>query len=842
MAALKRKPVRRKSSGRHQGDDTGRPFPPMTGKNRVRSGNKWGFRLAAAALPLVFLALLEGGLRLAGYGYPTGYFLKAEVAGKPVWIENQDFTRRFFPPGLARTPLPLVLPREKAPGTTRVFIFGESAAMGDPAPAFGFGRQLEVMLQARFPGRRFEVANLATTAINSHVIREIAKDCVHRDGDIWVLYIGNNEVVGPYGAGTVFGVQAPGLGWIRARLAFKTTRLGQWLDGLSYRLLKSKDTPAAWEGMEMFLNQQVRQSDPALARVYHHFQKNLEDILAMGRSAGAKILLCTVASNLKDCPPFASLPGRTLTRDEQARWESSFAAGTNWAAQTNNRAALQSFADAERLDAGSAELQFRVGECERGLGKLEEAKRRFEKARDLDTLRFRADTRINHIIRQLARSAGSADLKLLDAEEVIAAQSPDGVTGGEYLYEHVHFNFEGNYLLARAVAEQIESWVPHSGHSAQPGSAWLSSKACADRLAWTDWDRLQVFKEVAKRLELPPFTHQWRHQERTRRWQDEVARVQANLAREGLNRSVETYRGALDRSPGDWVLREHFADLLENTGGLEEAVTQWRRLLELVPHSFQAYYRLGNTLDKLGRSAHAADMFREALRLQPKRVEARNGLALALDNLKETDAATRLLEATLADKPDFVEARVNLGEILFRKGQIAAAREQYEAALRYNSNSLAAQVNLGRLLSDQKLWSEAVEHYRAALAIDPSNAPAHFNLGNLLSTLHDPEAAAHYEAAVRADPSLAEARFNYGLVLASQHRNLEALAQFQEVARLRPNFAEGHLNLGVALAKEKRFDEAIDQFQETLRLDPGNSMARDYLDKARVRAGNPPSP
>ncbi len=45
--------------------------------------------------------------------------------------------------------------------------------------------------------------------------------------DIWVIYMGNNEVVGPFGAGTVFGRQVPPLPLIRASLALKTTRIGQ---------------------------------------------------------------------------------------------------------------------------------------------------------------------------------------------------------------------------------------------------------------------------------------------------------------------------------------------------------------------------------------------------------------------------------------------------------------------------------------------------------------------------------------------------------------------------------------------------------------------------------------
>src|SRR3954471_17195333 len=104
--------------------------------------------------------------------------------------EKAQFVWRFFPKQIARTPQPVIFSARKEPGTTRIFVFGESAAMGDPAPAFGLPRMLQSMLETNFPGQRFEVINVAMTAINSHVVREIAKDCAPLEGDVWVIYMG----------------------------------------------------------------------------------------------------------------------------------------------------------------------------------------------------------------------------------------------------------------------------------------------------------------------------------------------------------------------------------------------------------------------------------------------------------------------------------------------------------------------------------------------------------------------------------------------------------------------------------------------------------------------------
>jgi hypothetical protein len=58
------------------------------------------------------------------------------------------------------------------------------------------------MLHDKYPGLTFEVHTAAMVAINSHAIREIAADCAEHDPDLFILYMGNNEVVGPFGPGT----------------------------------------------------------------------------------------------------------------------------------------------------------------------------------------------------------------------------------------------------------------------------------------------------------------------------------------------------------------------------------------------------------------------------------------------------------------------------------------------------------------------------------------------------------------------------------------------------------------------------------------------------------------
>ena len=346
-------------------ETTNAPLPSAVSVRRL-----WLFRLVAVLVAPLLLVLLEVGLRLANYGYPTGFYVDAGSAG--INMTNHRFGWRFFPPSIARSPEPHLL-SVKVPGTIRIFVLGESAAQGVPNPRFNFGRILEVMLRDRYPGVRFEVVNAAMTAINSHVVLEIARDCARQQPTVFLVYMGNNEVVGPYGPGTVFQHWSPSLRLIRAGLRLKATRTGQLLDSTIRSFYREK-TSKTWRGMGMFMDKAVAADDPRLLPTYDNFSQNLRDICSVARRAGAPVILSTVAVNLKDCPPFASRHRADLRPDELQAWESIYRAGVELEQQQQWPEALAKYESAARLDDRFAELQFRMGTCLAALGRLQEAR------------------------------------------------------------------------------------------------------------------------------------------------------------------------------------------------------------------------------------------------------------------------------------------------------------------------------------------------------------------------------------------------------------------------------------------------------------------------------------
>jgi tetratricopeptide (TPR) repeat protein len=675
-------------------------------------------------IPLALFGVLEGSLRLAGYGYSTAFFVDgSHVEGREVWIDNPNFERWVFPPALqdVSRPVPFALPRSKAPGTYRIFVLGESAAMGFPEPSFSFARVLEAMLRDRYPETRFEIVNTAMVAINSHVVLPIARQCVQHEPDLFIVHLGNNEVVGPFGAAGVLGPFSPRRGLIRANLAVKTTRAGQMLNRFMQSFGQSNQSPRAWQGMSTFAGSHVRAEDDRLNRIYGHFRENLEDICRVGADAGVPVIVCTIPVNLKDSAPFGSLHDPALADKQLKAWTKAYTEGMRLENDKKHAEAIRCYEEASRIDDHYADLAFRLGRCYAALGKKSEAKEYFVRARDLDTLRFRSDTTINRTIREVISGQKDERILLADAESAFERSSPDGIPGEELFLEHVHMNFKGNWLLARTIFERITELAPATlgGGNTQEGQP-LSEQECAERLAYTQWNERKIVEEITGMLTTQqPFTGQLDHLERGMRWEAKKRTLKAYLERDGWPKAFRTYQKAMEQTEGDWMMRVNYGQLLMEARQVPAAEEQFVQALVILRHDATIRVRLGQLYLTAGRVDEAAGNFREAARLDPGLMSAYFGLAQAHLARGETSEAIALCEEQVRKGSNRLIALIELGKCLARAGKLSEAEERFAEALHMSPRNRRVLVSLGDVAYEQKKWSESVEHYEAALRIWP---------------------------------------------------------------------------------------------------------------------------
>jgi tetratricopeptide (TPR) repeat protein len=798
----------------------------------------WCFRLLVAiVVPILFLGLVELTLRLIGFGYPTTFLLPSSHNGQKTFIQNHQFGWRFFGAPMARTPTALSIPQVKVPGTVRIFVFGESAAFGDPQPRFGLPRMLQALLELRYPGTRFEVVNAAMTGINSTVILPIARDCAAAGGDIWVIYMGNNEVVGPFGAGTVFGSQALPLPLIRANLALKTTRTGQLIDLLRQTIQKPPPEKSEWGGMEMFLDQQVRADDRRMNAVYDHFEKNLVDIIHAGQRSGAGIVVSTVAVNLKDCAPFASAHRQGLSESDKTQWEQFYQRAAEAQAAGKNREAAEYLNRAAQVDAAVAELRFRQGWCDLALGESNGARNHFITARDLDTLRFRCDSRLNELIRKTASNREHERIFFADAESAFAKESPDGLPGGNLFYEHVHLTFDGNYLLARIFAPQIEKLLsqPIVSRIATDRS-WPSEADCKRRLAWSDGDEQSALSDMLVRLSDPPFTGQLNHAAQMQYLKASLNKLASATQPAEMKLARKICEEALVLAPDDPFLREQLAALEQSSGDLAGAAANARRAVDLLPSSSENRARWGLILAQQQQFEDAAAAFRSAFELDTENVWAQQNLAQSLIKLGRRDEALREYRRVLAIKPRFGLAWLGLGQLLEQTGRKTEAEDCYRQALANRVHQASDLTTLARFCYRRGWFEAAATNFDGAIKLSPSDATLHVEAGQNLAALgRHAEAMQHYAEAIQLSPDLMQAHFLYGTELGRSGKPAEAAEQFREALRMVPDLVEAHLNLGLALVNENKYSDALAQFEQVLQRNPTNAMALRYAQALRAR-------
>ena len=725
--------------------------PTLVSRRRL-----WLMRLVAMIMvPLLALCGVELSLRVGGYGYDTGFFRRIQIDGHGFYVPNEEFGRRFFPPALVRSADPFRFAAEKAENSYRIFLFGESAANGEPDSTYGVGRYLKALLRERYPGTDFQVVCVAMTAIDSSTILPIARECARHQGDAWIIYMGNNEMVGPFGAETVYGPRAPRLGIIRTILAVKSTRLGQLLDDLIRRLKINSRGPKNWGGMQMFMNSRIRHDDPARVRAYANFKGNLEDFVRTAQRAGVPVILSTVAVNLKDCAPFASLHAAGLNANQESAWNKVYREGVELETAGSYAEASARYQEAARIDREYADLQFRIGTCELGLTNLAQAWKAFELARDYDALAFRADTTINQAIEAAAAAHGAHGVYLVDAAQVLAQLSPTRIPGLDFFYEHVHLNFAGNYRLALSFAEQVRSLLPNP-ITARDKGGWASAELCDRRLAVTVWDRQRVWQMILTRIMSPPFTGQFNHSASLKVYGAKLDEVKSLMNTQTPEQARQMYEQALALAPDDYFLHGNAERFLEKGGYLAQAIAEAKRCCELVPQMPGGFYYVGTLLVRDGK----------------------------------VDEAERYCARAVAIKADYAPAQNALGLIRAGQQKPVEAIACFKRALRADPDSVDAYLNLGFFEQRQGNLDRALAYYDEAARLQPQGPPDYLDRAVRLAAAHrSAEAIERFRTLVQQVPAFWQARYLLGVELAGMGRTSEAQAQFSEVLRYRPDFA-----------------------------------------------------
>jgi len=403
------------------------------------------FWLILALMPFLFFAVLEVILRLSNFG--QSYPLFIPDSSQPGFdLVNPDVIKRYFPkPDMA----PAVkiestyFTHEKRPDALRIVVQGESTAAGFP---YGLGASLAGILQQRlqnqFPDRYVEVIQTAMAAVNSYTLLDFSDDIVKIKPDAVVIYTGHNEFLGVMGVGSAYASHSRAMTLLMLRL--KDVRIYQALQRI-YNWIKPAPISAADGGNRTLMAKVAREKNIEIGSALYQqgldqFAGNMEMLLARYRKAGIPVYLGTIASNLRNHPPFNSPnsdPEFQKTIDDVTVKLSMDINSDD--AKNLTESLLKSLGEKH-----NAMAAYRLGQLYDLASDYESAKHWYVNARDWDQLRFRAPSAVNDIIKKIATYDG---VYLVESEEGLAKQSPQKIIGKEFMLEHLHPNVDGYFWL-----------------------------------------------------------------------------------------------------------------------------------------------------------------------------------------------------------------------------------------------------------------------------------------------------------------------------------------------------------------------------------------------------------
>lgn len=704
-----------------------------------RNPSPWWLKLLLVVLaPVLFLGGLEGALRLGGYGRDTAYFIPEADQPAGTYRSNPRYTELFFPASFGLKPVNFRLTEKKPPNTKRIFLIGESAAMGVPEPGFGLAPQLEAQLRAQPIPAKVEVYNLGITAINSHAILPIVRQAVDFAPDLLVIYMGNNEVVGPYGPGSAITDEMPPLALIRASVALRSTRTGQLLQHLISRLGASVTAFRDWRGMEMFTEKTVPASDPRLQPVYGNFEANLRAMLEIAREADMPVIVSTVAVNLRDSAPFASVNAFAKSSsagnpEPSAVWQAAYQRGRDRHRFGNADAAdvLRDFQIAGQANPGHADTQFQLA---RQLLHHDEssAATHFRAAREQDALRFRADAQLNQIIRKTAEA--DANVHLVDN-----ARAMD-LAGRRDFFEHVHLTFAGNATLSRNLAAAAHGIL-------HPGSAPfrpLNDARLAEATGFTVAGELTQWQAMDELVTRPPFTNQSTYAEDRTHLLTSMARLNRQFQATGLGPVVKAVADARSRHGHSAFLTFHEAKLTAQQGDHARVLTLLDHYATLAPPSAETEVLRAYALASLQRPNEAIKVL-EALTVSDPYYYQTYVLLSALY------AGTQQIERGITRFADLVERypgsrtiQINYIDLLVAAGRIEEANSWRHAVLATVPDDEAALLPLVRQALATNDIDTALDLMRTAHAYNPRNFTNNDRLVQLSQQIGDREGTLRY--------------------------------------------------------------------------------------------------
>jgi tetratricopeptide (TPR) repeat protein len=586
--------------------------------------------------------------------------------------------------------------KSKPENTFRIFCFGGSTTFGRPFNGkTAFPLWLQEKLNLIDPEKKYEVINVGGISYASYRLVHLAEEVLKYQPDMFIIYSGHNEFLEVRTYERLLEENKAGK---NIKLLLNKFNIYLILKKIIFKIRKKTDIPAESgislesevatildesAGFERYSSKNLH-----IKETLQHYRFNIEQIIKLAEENNVRIILSTVASNIKDFSPFKSQHAETLSDSNLTKWTNYYQEGQLFQKQKKYSQALVVFQKCLSIDNQYAELLFRIGQCMDKLNQYDLAKRYFVQAKEMDIVPLRALSEINSYIRELGRKYV---IPVIDISKEFELRTPHQILDGMFIIDHVHPTVQGNQIIAEAITQVlVERKIVPQNNDYKPSQLSVRYKNILDSLPSDYYVNGSI--NLAKVLG----------------WAGKEKEKKAILDRNSdkLQNSAEYFY-----MDGNSMLR---------SGKLPEAVAQFKKAISLNPNFPGAHTNLGFSLEQSGSLSDALENYKKALQLNPKDYIAQTNIGRAYYIQENYPKAIEEYEKAVRMKSDYPDAHLGLGVVYYRDYHIDKAIDELHKAIELNPNYAEAYYNLGLIHLGEKNVEEAILKFKKAIQFDPN--------------------------------------------------------------------------------------------------------------------------
>ncbi len=446
------------------------------------------FRLLALGIglvPLVSFELVLWAFDLGRPGVVDDPFVGFSAV-RPLFELSRDKTRYEMPPAAEKFFRRTGFPAVKPPGEFRIFCLGGSTVQGRPfSVETSFTTWLELALKAAEPETKWRVINCAGVSYATYREAIIVRELLTYQPDLFIICTGHNEFLEDRTYEDR--KQLPKLVRVPLEQAARLRTFGLIGSALS-RLQKpagssSPQTPMLGPEVEAVLDYEggldsYHRNDVWRQGVIDHFRFNLKRIVVMTQSADVPVLLLNPVANL-DTPPFKSEHRAGLTPPQLRQFDALWNEARGLYSVGLPRA-IEKLRAAIAIDDQHAGIHYALAKCLKDLGRLDDARAEFVKAKELDICPLRILEPMSRAIHDVALETNTPQI---DLQADFGGLSPGGITGYDWLVDHVHPSIKGHQRIATLILDELthlDMVHPRTDWIAERDRLWRENLASLD--------------------------------------------------------------------------------------------------------------------------------------------------------------------------------------------------------------------------------------------------------------------------------------------------------------------------------------------------------------------------